>query len=164
VRAALAVILLFAAACTPRGETRLEINWSQQALPAGGSLVACGTDCQALHVELAPQSSPLALLRLDSPPVEGGRYALLGRIRHERVAQPGYLELWNVFADGSRYFTRTLAQSGPMATLAGDADWKPLALPFDATGATAELVALELNAVLPGGGVIELEPLRLVQY
>jgi hypothetical protein len=160
-----AIALGLLATCTPRGgRTVLEIDWSQQSLASGASLVSCGADCSAVRVDAGDQAPPVNLLRLEAPPIDGTRWALQGRIRYERVAAPGYLELWNFFGDGSRYFSRTLAESGPMAQLVGDSDWRVVLLPFDASGATAPLVQLELNAVLPGGGVVEIGPLRLVQY
>jgi hypothetical protein len=159
-----AVVVGILVGCGPRGETRLRIDWSQQPLASGSRLVSCGSDCSALHVELAAAPTPINLLTLESPPIDGKRWAIEGRVRYERVASPGYLELWNFFGDGSRYFSRTLAESGPMARLDGDSDWRMVLLPFDATQATAPLVQLELNAVLPGGGVVELQPLRLIQY
>jgi len=152
------------AGCSPRLETRLEIDWSQQSLAPGVHLVSCGSDCSAVHIEASPRSAPVPLLRLDQPPIDRKRWAIQGRIRYERVTSPGYLELWNSFGDGSRYFSRTLAESGPMARIAGDSDWRSILLPFDATQATAPLVQIELNAVLPGGGSVEIEPLRLVQF
>lgn len=153
------------ASCTPRGgQTRLEIDWSNQPLASGASLVSCGADCSAIRIAAGAQVAPVQLLRLEAPPIDRPRWALEGRIRYQGVAAPGYLELWNFFGDGSRYFSRTLAESGPMAQLAGDSDWRAILLPFDASGATSPLVKLELNAVLPGGGVVEIEPMRLIQY
>jgi hypothetical protein len=145
-------------------ETRLEIDWSEQTLAPGAQLVSCGADCSAVRVEAAAQTAPIQLLRIEQPPLDRKRWAIQGRIRYEGVAAPGYLELWNFFGDGSRYFSRTLAESGPMGQIAGRSEWRAVLLPFDATQATAPLVQLELNAVLPGGGTVEIEPLRLVQY
>jgi hypothetical protein len=152
------------AGCAPRAETRLEIDWSKQMLAPGAQLVSCGADCSALSVRAAAQAGPIQLLRIEQPPLDRKRWAIQGRIRYEGVTAPGYLELWNFFGDGSRYFSRTLADSGPMARIAGDSDWRAVLLPFDATQASAPLVQLELNAVLPGGGKVEIEPLRLVQF
>lgn len=161
---ALVVLVGIAVGCFPRGETRLRIDWAQQPLASGTSLVSCGDHCSALRVEFAAAPSAVNLLTLESPPIDGKRWALEGRVRYERVASPGYLELWNSFGDGSRYFSRTLAESGPMARIDGSSDWRMILLPFDATQATSQLVQLELNAVMPGGGVVELQPLRLIQY
>jgi hypothetical protein len=150
--------------CSPQPETRLEIDWSKQTLASGASLVSCGTACSAVRIEATGAAQPIPLLRIEKPPIDRKRWAIEGRIRYEGVASPGYLELWNFFGDGSRYFSRTLAESGPMAQIAGDSDWRAILLPFDATQATAPLVQLEVNAVLPGGGRVDIEPLRLIQY
>ena len=61
-----------------------------------------------------------------------------------------------------RYFSRTLADSGPMMQLRGSSDWRPFMLPFDATGAPAPS-RLVFNVVLPGRGVVDLGPLQLVE-
>jgi hypothetical protein len=71
--------------------------------------------------------------------------------------------MWSVFVDG-RYFSRTLDQQGPMGRLSGSSDWRQLVLPFFSRPDFPAPVALEVNLVLPAGGVVEIGPLRLVQY
>jgi hypothetical protein len=105
----------------------------------------------------------LPVLRIAEPGIRGFPYAITGLVRHESVADQGYLELWSVFPDGGRYFSRTLG-TGPLGPLRGTSDWRPFALPFFAEPAAPRPVRLEVNVVLPGRGVVELGPLRLVQY
>jgi hypothetical protein len=50
-----------------------------------------------------------------------------------------------------------------MGSLEGSSGWRPMLLPFDATGAQPPTM-LTVNLVLPGRGTVQLGPLRLVQY
>ena len=82
-------------------------------------------------------------------------YVVRGRVRYENVEGEAYLELWNVMPDGSRYFSRTLGDSGPMRKIRGSSDWRAFELPFNLMDARPESVTLEVNVVMPGKGVIE---------
>lgn len=73
-----------------------------------------------------------------------------------------YLEMWSVFPDGGRYFSRTLGAEGPTAAMVGESDWRRFELPFFLEGATSTPSQLELNAVLPSGGRVWVGPLRLM--
>jgi hypothetical protein len=88
-------------------------------------------------------------------------YAFEGQVRYEGVEGNGYLEMWSDFPDGGRYFTRTLASSGPEGVIAGDSGWRSFQLPFSTNGGPAP-DRLDLNVVLPGSGTVYLGPLRLV--
>ena len=101
------------------------------------------------------------ILVLDSPAVTGDHYALGGNVSYEGVAGDGYLEMWSVFADGSRYFSRTLGESGPMAKLRGSAPARAFTLPFFLTPDAPRPVRLELNVVLPGAGRVQVSGLQL---
>jgi hypothetical protein len=103
------------------------------------------------------------LITIDHPPIAGPAYALTGQIRHEGVEGQGYLEMWSLFPDGQRFFSRTLASQGPLAALHGDSPWRPFGLPFDLTGASQVPSRLEINVVLPGRGTVWLGPLHLGQ-
>ena len=50
-----------------------------------------------------------------------------------------------------------------MAMLTGTSDWRPFELPFFLEGA-APPSRLEINAVLPGSGTIEIGPLEVVRF
>ena len=73
----------------------------------------------------------------------------------------GHLEMWSHFPDASKYFTRTLADQGPMMKLQATSGWRSFVLPFDATGASSPPGLLVINVVLPGRGTVYLGPLEL---
>ena len=72
------------------------------------------------------------------------------------------------FAGEKAYFSRTLAESGPLQSISGRSDWRPFQLPFAARDESGWLddrpERLDLNLVLPGAGKVQLRSLRLVQY
>jgi hypothetical protein len=113
-----------------------------------------------LKVEGRGQPATVTVLTIERPEVTGPRYAVTGRVRYEAVEGTGYLELWNDFPNGGQYFTRTLADIGPMMKLQGTSGWRQFALPFDATGAPPPS-RLVLNVVLQGRGTVYLGPLQL---
>jgi hypothetical protein len=72
--------------------------------------------------------------------------------------------MWSRFPDGSRAFSRTLADSGLLQDLEGSCPWRPFSLPFSLAGRTDRPTTLAVNVVLPGRGTVYLSPPRLVQY
>jgi hypothetical protein len=98
---------------------------------------------------------------IEQPQVPADGYAVVGRIRYEGVEGQGFLEMWSEFADGSRYFSRTLAGEGPEALLSGSSGWRDFELPFFLDGAPPPR-GLEIGVVLPGAGTVEVGPLDLV--
>lgn len=112
----------------------------------------------------ATGAATVALASWEQPGISETRFALAARIRCQGVGKPGHLELWTVLGDGRRFFSRTLAESGPMGRLIGDQPWRDILLPADASGTDARPAKLELNLVLPDGGTVELGPLQLAQY
>jgi hypothetical protein len=120
-----------------------------------------GSPFHHLKIESKGQPATITVLTIDRPGVAAPRYALTGQVRYEGVEGIGYLELWNHFPDGSHFFTRTLAENGPMMRLQHTSGWRPFTLPFDATGAPAP-TRLVLNVVLQGRGTVYLGPVQLV--
>jgi hypothetical protein len=102
------------------------------------------------------------LARLDVGYLGTVGYAIRGRVRYTDVAGSGYLEMWSDFANGGRYFSRTLASEGPMATLTGSSDWRDVELPFYLQGATGP-ERLDVNLVLSGSGTVDVGSLELVR-
>lgn len=147
-----------------------EIRWDELA-GAGklsvGELIDSGhpEGFRALRVENRQNNAAvLTLLTLENPGITEPQYALSGEIRYENVDGKAYLEMWNHFDDG-QYFTRTLADFGPMQSLEGTADWRPVSLPFFINSDSGKRPnRLVLNLVLPGKGTVDLGPLRLVQF
>jgi hypothetical protein len=105
--------------------------------------------------------SSVTVLTIERPQVGALRYRLSGQLRYDNVEGTGYLEMWSHFPDGGRYFSRTLAEEGPMMKLDGTSGWRSFVLPFDATGASYPPQLLVINVVLPGRGTVYLGPLEL---
>ena len=137
-------------------ETVLQVDWSVSP-PASGEVVG-----KNVRVTSDAAGGQLPLIAVDVPDLGRQGYVLRGEVRYSDVAGAGYLEMWNVFADGSRFFSRTLGTEGTMAALTGTSDWRPFELPFFLDGA-APPNRLEINVVLPGSGTVEVGPLQLVR-
>jgi hypothetical protein len=143
-----------------------QISWS--ALKAEGRLLSgevvpadAGYGFESLRVT-NPDRAPrvLPLLTIDKPGVKNPRYVLSGYVRGEGIEGQAYLEMWSFFAGGGQYFSRTLAQSGKMASLSGTFNSRPFLLPFTAEpGMTPEKLAV--NVAFPGRGTVFLARLTL---
>jgi hypothetical protein len=124
---------------TPRSGTVAADGWLQIDTTAGGTF-------------------PLAVI--ERPAVGAAGFAIEGDVSFSGVEGRGYLEMWIVFPEGARYFSRTLATTGPQAALSGSSSARPFALPFDSTGPAPS--RLEVNLVLPAAGTVRIGPLQLV--
>jgi hypothetical protein len=86
------------------------------------------------------------------------------------VAAGSFLELENWFAPEKPggpelyYYSRTLAEAGPLSKIEGSDDGHDFALPFDSTGAKTPLVRLVMKLHLAGPGRVAFSNVRLVQY
>lgn len=109
--------------------------------------------------------------------VQTHHYAITGEVRYENVSPGSYLEMCSLFDPppnypgqpgapfpAPAYFSRTLAESGPMGQLSGTSNWREFWLPFDSTGAKSQLAELNLNLHLTGPGIVHLRDMKLVQY
>ncbi len=67
------------------------------------------------------------------------------------------------FANGGEYFSRSLAESGPLQYLEGSSDWRRFTLPFSSDRTNGYPVRIVVNVVLAGEGTVYLSPIRLVQ-
>ena len=153
------VITAWLLAATASAETTLrEIGWPAS-LPAG---VASNGDGSVTITSTSDEGLTVTLVEVGSPGITKDRYAVKGRVRYQDVSGNGYLEMWNVFADG-RYFTRTIEAQGPMRAITGSSEWRSIVLPFDATGASAPPESLIINVVLPGRGSVTVDALTLVE-
>jgi hypothetical protein len=132
----------------------VEIDWSQTA-PVSGRV-----EDHAVVVEAGRKGGIFPLTAVEEPAVGGEGYALIGEVRYSGVVGSGYLEMWSVFPDGSRYFSRTLATEGPLAAMTGTSDWRPFELPFYLQGSPPP-ERLEINVVLPGAGEVTVGPLQV---
>ncbi len=89
------------------------------------------------------------------------QYVVQGRVQHEDVEGVAYLEMWSIFPDGSRYFTRTLGEYGTMQKIQGTSGWREFELPFNLMNAKPDFVTLEINIFMPGKGKIQLSSLTV---
>jgi len=145
----------------PVAAQELTIDWSRTIVTGGVLLPGAGPDGTAgLQLRAAGPTS-FHLVTIERPPVTGPAYAVTGQVRYQGVEGQGYLEMWTVFPDGGRFFTRTLASQGPLAALHGESAWRPFELPFDLSGASQVPSRLEINLVLPARGTVWLGPLHL---
>src|SRR5699024_305916 len=85
---------------------------------------------QKSEVTVPPEGGTGAVLVLENPAIDHATFAIRGTIKYEQVKSAGYLEMWSVFPDGRRFFTRTLNPSGPMAELSGTSREREFVLPF----------------------------------
>ncbi len=109
-----------------------------------------------------PQLIPLATLK--EPKIKEKAYVLRGKVRLEGVVGDGYLEMWNHFPEpkAGAYFSRTMAETGPMGKIRGTAPWREFTLPFmidDKSFPTPN--KLQINVYLPDKGTVWLTDLTL---
>jgi hypothetical protein len=130
------------------------IDWTTTA-PASGVVV----DGAARIMTTSGGTFPLAAIDVADLGTTG--YEMRGQVRYDDVAGSSYLEMWSVFPDGGRYFTRTLATDGPMASLSGTSDWRAFELPFFLNGSSPPK-RLEINVVLAAAGTVDVGRLELV--
>lgn len=162
--------LLLAASLASAEETLSEISWQvlkRQGQLTVGDVHQGGGDGPGEVLRLVNetgQPATLHLATLDRPAISQAFYAVAGKVRHDGVQGQAYLEMWSVFPNGGQYFSRTVATNGPLGSLEGSSPWRSFLLPFRNQPGGPPPQKLVLNAVLPGGGTVELSPLRLVQY
>jgi len=135
-------------------EPSVTVDWNQTA-PLSGRVVD-----GMVEVTSSGAGGTFPLVAIADPAIRGNGYALTGRIRYRGVAGVGFLEMWSVFPDGARYFSRTLAGDGPQARISGDSEWRDFELPFNLNGSERP-VRLELGLVLPGAARVWIGPLEL---
>src|SRR3989442_866247 len=141
----------------------LTIDWSRTAVPGGVVRAGEGPGGAPVLELRATGSGPtsLHLVTVEHPPVAGPGYGVAGQVRYEGVEGQGYLEMWTVFPDGERFFSRTLAPRGPLAALHGESSWRRFELPFVLSGGSQAPSRLEINLVLPGRGTVWLGPMQV---
>lgn len=130
---------------------------------ASGDVVPEGTGSRDESLRVAnPGGAPrtIPLFTIDSPGVTVPRYLLAGQVRGEGIEGRAYLEMWSFFAGGGQYFSRTLADAGPMGSLSGTFDSRPFMLPFTAEPGM-KLEKLAVNVAFPGRGTVSLSNLTL---
>jgi hypothetical protein len=148
-------IALFVLLATGAARAAGPLVVSGDAFGPGGEI----TD-RSLSVEGGAAPTTQQILVIEHPPVAGAGYQVTGSVAYQEVAGEGYLEMWSEFPDGSRYFSRTLEASGPMAKLSGSSAGRAFVLPFFLQADSPRPTRLEVNVALPAGGRVEVRDLR----
>jgi hypothetical protein len=166
----------------PDGQSLGDLHWHApvEKSPPGLTLSGVGTMDPDTHLFLAfsahyTGTSPLQkrlfyIPRMDVSGISTHHYAITGEVAYENVAPGSYLEMWSYFdspAPGypeGAYFSRTMADGGPMGKLDGTSGWREFWLPFDSTGTTSKLRRLEMNLHLTGPGTVHFRNMKLMQY
>ncbi len=141
-----------------------EFRWEE--LAAQGKVVNGTVDRAGRLTVRNDRSEPrtITVLTVDDPGITQPTYAFWGEVSYKDVEGQGCLEMWSYFPDGSHFFSRTLAVTGPLQSLSGSSDRRPFILPFylkDDAGRPSKLV---LNVVLPGKGSVTLDTVQLLEY
>ena len=125
----------------------LTIDWSRTVVTAGVVRPGEGPGGTPALELRATATGPTSfhLVTIDHPQIAGPRYVVSGEVRYQDVEGQGYLEMWTVFPDGQRFFSRTLAAQGPRAALHGESSWRRFELPFDISGASQAASRLEIK-------------------
>ncbi len=142
--------------------TLAEIDWSQGELP--DSVTTRVDDEYGTVIEVAgkvPRSGPgsLELFAVNEPGIPGvaTTYWLEGSLSYEDVPDHAYLEMWSTFPDGRSYFSRTLADKGPLGKIEGDSSWRVFRVPFSLGNAAKDPhyrpVRITFGIRSPGGTV-----------
>jgi len=124
---------------------------------------------EPLTVTAVPGEQQHLLLELPDPGITLPVYALKGMVRYD-VEGDGFLQLDSHFGELGTFFTKGLAEAGPLGKLSGSSDWRPFVLPFYAnSGDQADSAAplpekLTLSLVLPGAGTVSISNVGLYQY
>ena len=161
VLASAGIVLLVATSAVAAQD--LTIDWSRTVATAGVVRTGEGPGGTPALELRATATGPTSfhLVTIDHPQIAGPRYVVSGEVRYQDVEGQGYLEMWTVFPDGQRFFSRTLAAQGPLAALHGESSWRRFELPFDISGASQAPSRLEINLMLPGRGAVWLGPMHL---
>jgi hypothetical protein len=143
----------------------LTIDWARTVVNGTTAVPGVGPDgATALQIQGRSRGTLLHLVTITRPPVTAPRYVVTGEVRYQGVEGQAYFEMWSLFPDGERFFSRTLDARGMLAALHGDSKWRRFALPFVANGTTALPNRLEIYFVLPGRGTVWLGPLSLQRF
>lgn len=166
-RTGLVLTAFLCAGVVQAGELIRTIDWATVAeagrLADGVELRSSdGRACVEIRNESTERLS-LQLLSLEDTGITGVRWEMRGTVRYEAVSAASYIEMWSVFPNGERYFSRTAATEGPMAMLLGSSGWREFVLPFASSPEMQPPTRLELNLVLEGEGTVWIGPVDLVE-
>ncbi len=109
-------------------------------------------------IDARPGTHPVTIIA--SPQLTGADILVTVEVSWDGLDPAGYMELWAVLDDGSRFFSRTLDRDG-VGVMKSSGNGT-LQLPFFLDGTVP--AALELNVVLPGGGLVEVGAVELIDF
>ena len=155
----------------------LNVDWNELAQKhelLGGQIISTSVstgEVSTLKIENT-NDTPLRLQLFDisKPAITNLTYGFIGEIKYENVRGDGYLEMWSYFPPSrssepeTKYFSRTLGNSGAMGKISGTSDWRMFALWFHANGASNPPSHLEVNIFLPSHGTVCLRYVILCHY
>lgn len=102
------------------------------------------------------------LATIRNPLLNAPCYAIRGEISYSDVTSDGFMEMWIWFGEAESYFSRAVAEAGPMGKLSAQSGWRGFSLPFNALTRSSP-TKLELDINLPSRGNVTVRNLRLVQ-
>lgn len=146
--------------CSGSGGSSAGVAWSE--LREGGALHA-GEITGEGHLRVEGTDERVHVATFGTGALREDVWSLRGRVRHE-VEGKAYFEMWSELSDGSRYFTRGLADSGVLGAMRSNSGWRPFVLPFFSKAEAPEPACVELHVVFEGKGRVELSPVRLAGH
>jgi hypothetical protein len=150
----LSVLSLVFATASGAGEVPIRLDGEQVAV---GEVISR----EAADVIGLDEPSHTPLLVVESPPVGRRGARLSGFVESIDVDSVAWLELWALYADGTRSVARTLDRNGPELQLAGTTERRRFALPVALGVGGARPQRLELNVGMFGTGIVSVSELRL---
>ncbi len=136
-------------------------------LPGSAKLVKDEKLGEVVRITRTPEVPQLIeIAKIEKPAATQRAYMLRGKMKFEGVGGEGFLEIWNHFPEPKKgaYFSRTMAETGPMGKLRGDSPWKEFVLPFNFDDATFPMPErIQFNVYLPQTGTVWLSDLELVE-
>lgn len=145
---------------------KLELNWEQLKQGGklkGGEIVLDEADkgnvikFEGSEPAQAEMPQVIALAQFEVPKINTQAYVLSGLVKYANVEGHAFFDMWSYFPDGSHYFSRTLASTGPLQSLTGTSDWRPVQLPFSFQNSTVQPSRVTLSLVMPGKGTVWLD-------
>ena len=140
------------------------------AVHAASQIKGVALFAEPLTIEAVAGKQRHRLAILPQPRISSPVYALRGKIRYEGVEGDAYLQLNSNFGDTGIFFTKGLAESGPLGKISGSSPWRNFVLPFFANqgelAGDAPIVPdeLTLELYLPAAGSVTIRDVRLYQY
>ena len=120
---------------------------------------------EALEIENdTPAPKTIRITVIEDPGITSTVWSLRGQVRYEGVVGRSYLELLNTLGGDSVYFTRSLAERGPMQHLEGTSAGRPFVLPFYSMPDAPKPTRVTFSIAFMGRGKVWLSDVVLNQH